>query len=299
MFLDPDRHQIASESNHAGTQRDDFGTRRRAIVLAVLAVCSIGLPARAGDDPENETLKKHKLKALGSLQVLEDEGEFKTKLTEARRLQRQLSYSLLQQKNTMSPAQYQKALEDMKNELNQMRSQINMANQQMASLPRFRGRFASSYAQEQYNELTVYRNQLQMQVNQESAYLNQLQSQKADPKAKDKIDAEVHDRRDSYHQAILDLRTLADSVTQKYAEIAKDAEVKDAIHALGKGKRDKPRLGPSHDYLNNVKLLEKLEKAESASTADPFQEKPARRSRSKSRSKTKDSASATTEKPGQ
>ena len=70
-----------------------------------------------------------------------------------------------------------------------------------------------------------------MQVNQESATLNQLQSQKADPRAKEKIDAEVHDRQDAYHQSILDLRTLADSVTQKYAELAKDSDVKDAIHA--------------------------------------------------------------------
>jgi hypothetical protein len=188
----------------------------------------------------------------------------------------------------------------LKDELNQMRSQINIYTQQMNSLPRFRGRFASSPAQEAYNELLLYRNQLQMQVNQESAWLNQLQSQKADPKAKEKIDAEVHDRRDSYHQALQDLRTLADSITQKYAELEKDTEVKDAIHALGKGKRDKPKLGPSHDFLNNVKTLEKLEKAESA--GDAFQEKPARRSRSaKGRSKTKDSVSSTPAKgkPGE
>ena len=180
----------------------------------------------------------------------------------------------------MSPEQYQKTLQGLRDELNQMRSQINQVSQQMSSFPRFRGRLTSTYAQEQYNELMLYRNQLQMQVNQESAWLNQLQSQKADPKAKEKIDAEVRDRREAYHQAILDLRTLADSTTQKYAELAKDAEVKEAIQALGKGKRDKPKLGPSHDFLNNVKLLEKLEKAESAGTDDPFQEKPSRRSRS-------------------
>ena len=61
------------------------------------------MPARAGDEQENAILKKHKLKTLGSLQVLEDETEFKTKLTEARRLLRQLNYSLLQQQGTMSP----------------------------------------------------------------------------------------------------------------------------------------------------------------------------------------------------
>jgi hypothetical protein len=286
----------------AGTHADRRRrSRRPAIALAVLSVFLIGPPARAADGQENELLKKHKLKSLGSLEVLEDEADFKTKLTEARRLLRQLSYSLLQQKGTMSPEQYQKNLQAMRDELKQMQSQIGMANQQMAQLPRFRGRLSSSYAQEQYNELMLYRNQLQMQASQESAWLNQLQSQKADPKAKEKIDAEVHDRRDAYHQALQDLRTLADSMTQKYDELAKDSEVKEAIHALGKGKREKPKLGPSHDFLNNVKLLEKLEKAESASSADPFQEKPSRRSRSKGRSRSKDSASsaAAAGKPGQ
>ena len=234
---------------------------------------------------------------LGSLEVLEDETEFKTKLTEARRLLRQLSYSILQQQGTMSPEQYQKTLQGLKDELNQMRSEANQASQQMNMLPRFRGRLASTYAQGQYNELMLYRNQLQMQISQESAWLNQLQSQKADPKAKEKIDAEVHDRREAYHLAFKDLRTLADSTTEKYAELAKDDDVKAAIQALGKGKRDKPRLGPSHDFLNNVKLLDKLEKADSAASDDPFQEKPSRRSRSKSRSRSKDTAAAA--KPGQ
>ena len=194
-------------STAGGRHRHSLHPRGRAITLALLTVCVIGVPARAADEPQNETLAKNKLKALGSLEVLEDEGEFKTKLTEAQRLLTQLKHSMLQQQGTMSPQQYQKALQGMRDEVNQMRSQINQANQQMNSLPRFRGRLASSYAQEAYNELTAYRNTLQMQVNQESAWLNQLQSQKADPKAKEKIDAEVNDRRDSYHQALQDLRT--------------------------------------------------------------------------------------------
>ena len=48
-------------------------------------------------------LKKNKLKALGSLQVLEAESEFKTKLTDARQAHRQLSYSVLQQQGTTEP----------------------------------------------------------------------------------------------------------------------------------------------------------------------------------------------------
>jgi hypothetical protein len=193
----------------------------------------------------------------------------------------------MQQQGTMSPEQFKQTVQNVRNEVNQMRSEINRVGQQMSSLPRRRGRLMNNIVEDQYAEFMLYRNQLQSQVDQESAWLNQLQSRKADPKAKDKIDAEVRDRREACHQALLDLRTLADQVTEKYAEIAKDPEVKKAIEILGQGKRDKPRLGPSHDFLSNVKLLEKLEKAESASADDPFQEKPSKRSHSKSRSRSR------------
>ena len=107
-----------------------------------------------------------------------------------------------------------------------------------------------------YAQLNAYRNQLQMEVNQDSYFLNQLKSQPADPRAREKIDSEVRDRRDAYHQAILDLRKLVDSATEKYDELAKNDEVKKALTVLGKGQRDKPKLGPSHDFHNNVKLVE-------------------------------------------
>jgi hypothetical protein len=286
--LQPEEHRFA---------RRVSASRLRACCAGFAAVLALalGLPARSAQSPDGEVLKKNKLKIAGSLEVLESESEFKTKLTDARKLQRQLGYSLLQQKMTLSPQDRQKAIEGFRNEVNQMRNMINQVSQQMNALPRFRGRLTSSYAQEEYAELQIYRNQLQAQVTQESAMINQLQqSQKADPKAKDTIDAEVRDRREAYHQALADLRTLADSTTEKYAELAKSDEIKQAIEQIGKGKRDKPKLGPSHDFLNDVKLLEKLEKAESAPEGDFSQPKASRRSRrsSKKGSAVKNSASS-------
>ena len=116
----------------------------------------------------------------------------------------------------------------------------------------------------------VYRNQLQMQVNQESAWLNQLQSQKADPKAKEKIDAQVNDRREAYHQALLRPAHPGRLDHQRNTPSSRRRRGQGGhCQRWAKGKRDKPKLGPSHDFLNNVKLLEKLEKAESA--GDAFQ----------------------------
>jgi len=252
--------------------------------LAVVLTLAGRAPIRAEDGPEKDVLKKHGMRVLGSLWVLEAESDFKNKLTDARRQVRQLNHAVMLQQGTLSPKDYQDTVKAVTNQINQMNAQINAFNRQMSGLPRRRGMLMNNYVQEQYNELLMYRNQLQMEVSQESAWLNQLKAQQSDPKSKEKIDAEVNDRREAYHQALLDVRTMVDSAHEKYAELAKSDEVKKALIMAGKGVRDKPKLGPSHDFLNNVKLFEKLEKAESGEDAKGSKAKP-RRSRLRSKNR--------------
>jgi hypothetical protein len=45
------------------------------------------------------------------------------------------------------------------------------------------------------------------------------------------------------------------------------------------------KLGPSHDFSSNIKLLEKFEKAESGAEPDGSTARPARRSKSGTKSK--------------
>ena len=251
----------------------------RAAVFAAVLTLMTGGPARAGEGPENELLKKHGLKIVGALAVLETESDIKNKLNEARRLAKQLNYSLMQQRGTLSPKEIQQTIKGLGDQINQIRSQINLANQQISRFPRFRGRIANNIAQEQYAELVMYRTQLQMELSQETAWLNQLKSQQSDPKSKDTIDAEVRDRREAIHQALLDVRKLVDQATEKYTGLATDEEVKKALDALGKGTREKPKLGPSHDFVTNVKMLERLETAESAGEAAGAPAKSVHRSR--------------------
>ena len=253
--------------------------------LAVVLTFFGRVPICAGQAPEKDVLKKNGMKVVSSLWVLEAESDFKNKLTDARRQAKQLNHAVMLQQGTLSAKDYQDTVKGVTNQINQMRAQMNAVNQQLNRLPRMRGRLMNNYVQEEYNELVMYRTQLQMEVNQESAWLNQLKAQQSDPKSKEKIDAEVKDRREAYHQALLDLRTLVDSTNEKYDEIKKSEEIKKALVAAGKGLRDKPRLGPSHDYLNNVKLFEKLEKAESGEDVKGSKPKPSRRSRSKSKSR--------------
>jgi hypothetical protein len=256
-------------------------TALAAVALAWLA----GPPLCAAEGPANEALKKHGLRIVGTLAVVDEEAQIKTNLAEARRQSKQLNYLLLQQKGTLSPGEVQQTVKNVNNEINQLRSAINTTGQQMNSIPKWRGRFVSNDAQMMYSQLNSYRSQLQMELNQDTYFLNQLKSQSTDPQARAKIDSEVRDVRDSYHQAILDLRKLVDSATGKYDELAKNDEVKQALIASGKGQKTKPKLGPSHEFKSNVKLLERMEKTESGGETESAEPKPAARSRRGSRTK--------------
>jgi hypothetical protein len=239
-----------------------------AALLTVAVACLTRTHVRAADGPGSGALKKHGLRIAGTLAVADEEAEIKTKLTEARRLSKQLSNALVQQKGTMSPQEQQRYIKNGNDQINQLKSEMNAANQQMNAIPKFRGRFMSTDASQLYAQLVNYRNQLQMEINQDSLFLNQLKNQPADPRAKEKIDAEVSERRDAYHQAVLDLRKLVDAADAKYKDAAENDDVKKALVVAGKGLREKVKLGPSHDFLANVKLVEKLERADASGESE-------------------------------
>jgi hypothetical protein len=292
-----------------------------AACLTVALACLASPQVRAADGPGNEVLKKHGLKMAGLLAVATEEAEIKTKLSDARRLSKQLSQSLMQQKATMSPEEMQKTVKTLGTRINELRSELNAVNQQMNQVPRTNtnagyGRFgggigygnnggmgygnnggmgyannggmtfANNNAAELYSELLAYRTQVQAELEQDSYFVNQLKSQPpADPKAKDGIDSVVRNRRDAYHEALVEIRKLVDSATAKYDEVAKNSEIKKALNILGKGQRETPKLGPSREFLNNVKLLEKLEKAEPSGETEPTHATPARRGRRSAKAK--------------
>jgi hypothetical protein len=266
-----------------------------ATAVLTVALASLAQPTtHAADGSGTAILKKHGLKIAGSLAIVDEEGEIKSKLADARRLSKQLSYSLMQQQATMNPKELQQNIKTMNDQISQLRSEMNAANQQLNSIPRYRGRFLTNDAYQLYEQLNSYRAQLQMEINQDSLFLNQLKSQPADPKAKDKIDSEVRDRRDAYHQAVLDLRKLVDSAHEKYEKLFKDDEVKKALDMVGHGLREKPKLGPSHDFLNNVKLFEKLETAESGGETEAPRAKTSKRIRHSTKTPTSSKAAAKT-----
>lgn len=224
-----------------------------------------GSCARALGDPPEEVLKKNGLRPVGPVYVLEMEQDVKKKLAEVKQLSRQMKYARLQQASYGTPQDHQALIQNLANQAAQIKAEINAVNQQVSRLPRFRGRFTNVYVQEQNAELIAYRNQLNAELGQQNAMLNQVKTHPPDPKMKDKLDADARDRQDEYHKAVTDLVQLVGTAQEKYAVLAKDAGVNKALAALELKVRPSPKLGPSHEFHETVKLVDKLEK----DTGDP------------------------------
>ena len=183
-----------------------------------------------------------------------------TKIVATRQLAREWSNAVLQQRSTLGEKEYQAAIKELTAESQQFKSELDNTNRMIAQLPRYRNRFATTLAYQQYDDLNLYKTQLQWEINQRTTFLNQLKSQKVDPKAKEKLDATVRDRSDALHQAVMDLRKLVETTEEKYKALAKDGEVKKYQDSSEHKTGIKLHLGPSRQFHLDVKILEKLEK---------------------------------------
>ncbi len=237
--------------------------------LLIVAATSRATGIRAAEPPQVEVLKKNGLKALGPIYVLEAESDVKKKVSEVKLLSKQWNHARLQQQSVVSDKDHQAMIQGLIGQVNQLRTEINGVTQQINRLPRYRGRLANNYAQEEYVELVAYRNQLNFTLTQQNALLGQVRSQPPDPKLKQKIDDEVQAKHGEYVQAVHDLTQLVTTTKEKYAALAKNDEVTKALAGLDPAIKPRPQLGPSHGFHENVKLAERFEKDAAQSPAEP------------------------------
>jgi len=243
-------------------------------------------PRQAAESPQEEILKKNGLKALGPIYVLEAESDVKQKVSEVKLLSKQWNHARLQQQSILSAKDHQAMIQGLTGQVNQLRAELNTVNQQMRSLPRYRGRLANNYAQEAYAELLATRNQLNVTLTQQNMLLGQVRSQPADPKLKQKIDDEAQAKHDEYVQAVHDLSQLVTTTKDKYAALAKNNEVTKALAGLDPAIKPRPQLGPSHEFHETVKLADRLEKEAAQSPAEPKAKAAVKSKRSANSSRT-------------
>jgi hypothetical protein len=243
---------------------------------AGLAVMGI---ARAADGPATKSSPEEVLKNLGlnrshSAYVLGAEAEVKKKLGAVKSLIDRLNSVRNQQAATQEIAGQIQALTE---QSNQLRQAINASNMQMNN-------YTMSYGGRGirgYNPMLAERNQYAMSLNAVTQEINLLKSQAPTPQKSKELDAEAQHQRDALLSGVHDMRELVDSTVQKYDELAKDDRVKAALGTLGRPAHVNLRLGPSREFLDAVKQLERVEK----SLKGPTRETPAHPGRTTKRAR--------------
>jgi len=193
---------------------------------------------RSDDGRPEDVLKNRGLKRSGSNYVLSGELDVQKKVNAVRSLSQQLNYAMMQR------VAFDQGIEDQKAMFRELQQQQILLNQQL-----------------QQNLPVVQHNQLVAAVNEVTGRLNLLRAEAPDPNMKQEMDKEVPQRRAAFIQAVLELRQLVDSTVKQYAELGDDDTIKKALSDLGAKSKSTFKLGPSRDFQEKVKLLERIEKS--------------------------------------
>jgi clan AA aspartic protease (TIGR02281 family) len=212
----------------------EWSVRILAIAAMVLGTSTV----RSDEDRPEDVVKNRGLKRSGSTYILAAELDVQKKLNEARTRFQQMNFALMQRDA------FDQGIEDQKAMVRELQQQQILLNQQL-----------------QQNLPAVQHNQLVAAVNEITGRLNLLRAEAADPNVKQQMDKEVPQRRAAFIQAVLELRQLVDSTAKQYAELAGDDTIKKALSDLGAKSKSTFKLGPSRDFQEKVKLLEKIEKS--------------------------------------
>jgi aspartyl protease family protein len=215
-----------------------------------VAAALAGAAVAAADSPE-EVLKSRGLKRVGTTYVLAGEADVQKNVGTLKTLSNQLVQAARQQAGSEQQAASEKGM------MRQLLAQRVALGQQL-----------TAFEQEMRNIggapplMAARRNEMVIAYNNLGDQIRLLQDgQGADPKLQDRLLAEVSRRRETYIQAVLELRQLVDTVTKSYADVANDPAVKQAIETLARSAKSAPRLGPSAPFAANVKLLERIERS--------------------------------------
>lgn len=214
------------------------------------------------DGTPEEVLKNLGLVRSGTTWVLPDEKTVLRDLRDARMLYDRVAQGMMRQQMLAYGTQNQQAvilqLRQRSAELNQSIAQLDAQLNNLVVPPG-----GNNFVQIQRQQVADQRNQLALAHNQIVNQLNTLQEQ-AQPKdpgddPRLQLNAEVAQDREKYMQAVLDLRSSVDQVTEKYNAVAKNPQAAGALAALSASTKNRHKLGPSKAMLDAIKTLERVE----------------------------------------
>jgi curved DNA-binding protein CbpA len=200
--------------------------------------------AREGDR-RLALLKEHGLRLVGSSYRLDTEADVFRAEIDANRRWTELNLARMQQRATIGPDQQRQAINELAAWVDQCHAAIQVTDRSINEIPRHGGRFMNNIDREDFEGLQAYKKQLEDELRQTSILFNQLRRQPVDPFAKQRADALVNDKQESYDQALREFRQLLDATKQKYKDLASNDEIHRALDSPHKTTKDKPKIEPS------------------------------------------------------
>ncbi len=205
-----------------------------------------------------EVLKGQGLKRSGSTWILPGEAAILRHVREARALSTQLRAAQEQQQALEMGDQNPQTL------INAYRQQIDWLDQRIAvydqEIEKLGPPAGNQAAAVYYNILVTERNALVREQRRLGDLINNLATQRGQfQEVKRQFNAEVARLRESYIQAVNDLKKSVDEITARYAELAGKAEVSRALKDLSAPPKIPQKLGPSKELAAAIKWLSRLE----------------------------------------
>ena len=148
-------------------------------------------------------------------------------------------------------------IDNYRQQIDWLDQRIGAYDQELANL----GPSGGNQAANVYHNLLVQeRNVIVSEQRRLVGLINNLGSQRGQfQELKQQFNGEVARLRESYMQAIGDLRKSVDEITAKYAELNGKEEVAKALKDLSASTKTKQKLGPSKDLASAIKWLSKFE----------------------------------------
>ncbi len=228
-------------------------------VVALLMGASGATVSRAQDGKPDQVLKAQGLKRSGSATwILPGEAVILRDVKGAVELSRRLRFAQEQQQMLETGNQNpQVMIEAYRQQIDWLSQRIDAYDQELASMgPTGGNQSAIVYR----NMVVTDRNALVSEQNNLSRMIRTLQDQRGQyQELKKQFNAEAAQARESYLQAVGDLRKAVDEIMATYTELNDKEEVKKALKDLSAASKSKQKLGPSKDLANAVKWLGRFE----------------------------------------
>ena len=252
--------------------RAGLGRMAGPIALILFLGALATSPTHARQSSAEKVLKDNGLKRpagatwilVGEAAVLKDVRVAKNLAMQLRGIQEQ------QQALQLGDQNPQALIDNYRQQIDWLSQRISAYDEELAKVgPPVGIRAADVY----YNILVTERNTIIAEQRRLNDVINNISQQRGQfREMKWQFNTEVTRIRESYMQAITDLRESVDKMNAKYAQLSENPEVANALKDLSASSKIQQKLGPSKDLLNAIKWLAKLEGSVQSETVELHRE---------------------------